>query len=137
MLFARQVTTGFAFAALAAGCATGPGTTPRTDNGSSATVVTSQELTRLGKEGTLLDALQSIRPSMLSSRGSRAPRVSVDGSPPADLAILGAIPASVVREVRLQRASSSVGQAAIASNGDVIVGDLIFVATWMGLRGRR
>lgn len=137
MLFARQTTTLLAFAALAAGCAPGPGITPRTDNGSSATVVTNQELTRLGREGTLRDALASIRPSMLSSRGSRAPRVSVDGSPPTDLAILGTIPASAVREVRLQRASSSVGQAAIASNGDVIVGDLIFVATWGGSRGGR
>jgi hypothetical protein len=137
MLFARHVTTRLVFAALAAGCATGPGTTPRTDNGSSATVVTSQELTRLGQEGTLIDVLQRLRPSMLRSRGSTAPRVSVDGSPPADLSILEAITASAVREVRLERASSNVGRAAIAPNGHVIVGDLIVVATWMGLRGRR
>lgn len=136
MLFARQATTRLAFAALAAGCATGPGTTPRPDNGPSATVVTSEELARLGQEGTLMDALKRLRPSMLVSRGA-TPRVSVDGSPPADLSLLRAISASVVREVRLQRASSNVGRAAIGPNGEVIVGDLIVVVTWAGHPARR
>jgi hypothetical protein len=136
MLFARQATTRLALAALAAGCATGPGITPRTDNGPSATVVTSEELARRGQEGTLMDALERLRPSMLRSRGT-TPRVSVDGSPPADLSLLRTITSSTVREVRLQRASSHVGHAAIAPNGHVIVGDLIVVATWAGHRGRR
>jgi hypothetical protein len=69
---------------------------------------------------------------MLVSRGGTTPRVSVDGSPPADLSLLRTIEASAVREVRLQRASSSVGHAAIAVNGDVIVGDVIVVMTRHG-----
>ena len=67
-------------------------------------VVTAQELAGLLRQGSLMEALERLRPFMLVSRGT-TPRVSVDGSPPAELSLLRAIPASVVREVRLQRSS--------------------------------
>jgi hypothetical protein len=76
-----------------------------------------------------MEALEQLRPSMLLARGGRLPMLSVDGGPPTDLSILRTISTSVVREVRLQRASSSAGFSRILPNGDVIVGDVIVVIT--------
>ena len=123
-----------------AGCA--PATVTNRNSGevtygaSSSTVVTAQEFAQIVPQGSLMDALERLRPFMLVSRGT-TPRVSVDGSPPAELSLLRMIPSSAVREVRLQRSSSSVGHAIVAPNGDVIVGDVIVVATWQGGRGER
>src|SRR5262245_27702796 len=75
--------------------------------GSSNTFVTSAELSRYGQL-SLAEALEALRPTLLRGRGV-APGVSVDGSPIADLTILRSIPTSHVTEVRLVRASSSVG----------------------------
>lgn len=83
-----------------------------------------------------MGALERLRPSMLGLSG-RPPRVSLDGASPAELSLLRTISVSEVREVRLQRASSSAGHSAIASNGDVVVGDVIVVTTWRGGRGER
>jgi hypothetical protein len=96
-------------------------------------VVTAQEMARFVRQGSLMDALKQLRPSMLNARGS-VPLVSVDGSPPVEASLLHLIPASNVREVRLQRASSSVGHIIIAPNGDVVAGDVILVTTWEGVR---
>jgi len=71
---------------------------------------------------------------MLRSRGASPPLVSVDGSAPAELSLLRTIQTSTVREVRLLRASSSVGIVGIAPNGDVIASDVIVVTTWKGGR---
>jgi hypothetical protein len=121
-------------------CATGSGPARRsgdaTDTAASISVVTRDELVRFGEHRTLMDALERLRPSMLGLSG-RPPRVSLDGSPPAELSLLRTISVSQVREVRLQRASSSVGHSAIASNGAVVVGDVIVVTTWRGGRGER
>lgn len=140
MLFARYATTAFIFAGVAAGCATHVVRTPSssavTTGASASTVVTSQELAGTIRQGSLMDALERLRPFMLVSRGS-TPWVSVDGSPPAELSLLRAIPASAVREVRLLRSSSSVGHVITAPNGDVIVADLIVVTTWQGVPGKR
>ena len=126
---------GTCMAAGLAGCVTGSGPARRsrsaTDYAASKDVVTREELVRFGEHRTLMEALERVRPTMLGLSG-RPPRVSLDGSPPAELSLLRTISASQVREVRLQRASSSVGHSAIASNGDVVVGDVIVVTTWRG-----
>ena len=123
-----------------AACVTGSGPARSSrdaiDHASSITMVTGEELARLGEHRTLMDALEQLRPSMLTSSG-RPPRVSVDGSPPAELSFLRTISASQVREVRLQRASSSVGHSIIESNGDVVAGDVIVVTTSRGGRRER
>ena len=95
------------------------------------TVVTAQELESIVRQGSLMEALQRLRPEWLVSRGG-APYVTVDGAPPTDLSFLSTIPASTIREVRLERASSSVGHAAVASSGRVVVGDMIVVTTRNG-----
>ena len=97
-------------------------------------VVTTQEFASIVRQGTLMEALERVRPSMLLARGGRPPLVLVDGSPPTDLAVLHSISAAVVSEVRLLRASSSAGYSRILPNGDVIVGDLIVVMTLGSVR---
>ncbi|MGH7694012.1 MAG: hypothetical protein ACRENH_03480, partial [Gemmatimonadaceae bacterium] len=139
MQFARCAMTAFAVAGLAAGCGTHAVKTPRshvTAGAPTSTVVSAQELARVLRQGSLMDALEQLRPSMLASRGT-TPWVKVDGSPPAELSILRMIPTSEVREVRLLRSSSCVGYAIIAPNGDVIVADLIVVTTKQGGRWER
>ena len=98
-------------------------------NVSPSAVVTTQEFASIVRQGTLMEALEQLRRSMLLGRGGRLPLVSVDGAPPTDLSVLRTLPASVVREVRLLRASSSAGYSRILPNGDVIVGDVIVVIT--------
>ena len=134
MLLACRVTFMIAFASLTAGCTTKrPATRVEGETGplSPSVVVTAQELARFVRQGSLLDALEQIRPSWLAGRGS-PPLVSVDGSAPADLSSLRLIPVSTVQEVRLQRASSSVGRSTITPNGNVVVGDVIVVSTRKG-----
>ena len=97
------------------------------------TVVTAAELSRYSSRANLMEALERVRPSFLYPRGS-APLVSIDGSVPTDLAILSTIPTSTVAEVRLLRASSSVGKPTVLANGDVVVGDVILVLTRAGER---
>lgn len=142
MFVARIAVTVGAIASLAAGCASNTVRAPRTNaalrDGSSASgVVTEQELSRTGRGGSLMDALARIRPSMLHSRGTGVPSVSVDGGPPGELALLRTISASLVREVRLQRLSSSVGQPVVSPNGDITLGDILVVTTWRGGRRER
>jgi hypothetical protein len=110
---------------------------PTRSSVSPSSVVTWQAFGRIVRQGTLLEALERLRPSMLVARGGRLPLVSVDGAPPTDLSLLRTIPASVVSEVRLQRASSSVGHSRILPNGDTIVGDVIVVTTLGGVRRGR
>lgn len=96
-------------------------------------LVTAQELGKILHPTSLLDALERVRPSMLRSRG-RAPMVSIDGSPPAELALLRSISVSSVREVRMVRSAWSAGHAAVTPRGDTVVGDLILVFTWAAAR---
>ena len=139
MLFALRAALVLCVGVLAVGCATHAPRTASwkeaTVDGSASTMVTAQELARLGRGGSLMDALERLRPVMLTGRGA-VPWVSVDGSPLGELALLRSIQASAVREVRLQRASSSVSHPVVAPNGDVIVGDVIVVTTWQGRRDR-
>ena len=81
-----------------------------------------------------MEALERLRPSMLLARGGRLPLVSVDGELSTDLSVLRTISVLLVREVRLQRASSSAGYSRILPNGDVIVGDVIVVTTLGSVR---
>jgi hypothetical protein len=138
MLVVRGATRVVAIAGLAAGCVSHAVGTPSSNDvvsaAGGATVVTAQELARSTPQGMLLDALQRVRPLMLRSRGASPPLVSVDGSAPAELSLLRTIQTSTVREVRLLRASSSVGIVGIAPNGDVIASDVIVVTTWKGGR---
>jgi hypothetical protein len=138
MRFAHFALTAFVVTGLAAGCST-RGLTRRSarepHSASGYAVVTAAELVRVARQGSLMDALERLRPSMLTSRGA-TPLVSVDGSPASDLSSLRMIGTSDVREVRLQRASSSGGRSAVLPNGDVVVGDLIVVTTWRGGEAR-
>ena len=99
-----------------------------TGSASAGTVVTEQELERRVNQGSIMDALQRLRPVWFHSRGGTT-AVSVDGGPSTDVSILRMIPASAVREVRLERSTSSVGRATIAANGDVHVGGTLIVVT--------
>ena len=125
-------------AALVGGCgARGARGLDSTGSVPTSTLVTVQELERVVTLGSLMDALQGLRPGWLQSRGG-TPAVSVDGGPSSDISVLRMIPVSTVREVRLERSTSSVGRATIAANGDVhIGGTLIVVTTKRGGGGSR
>ena len=99
-----------------------------TRSASTGTVVTVQELERIVNQGSLMDALQQLRPLWLKSRGG-TPAVSVDRGPSTDVSILRMVPASAVGEVRLERSTSSVGRATIAPNGDIHMGGTLIVVT--------
>ena len=138
MLFALRAALVLCVGVLAVGCATHVPRTPSwkeaTVDGSASTMVTAQELARFGREGSLLDALKRLRPVMLAGRGA-VPWVSVDGSPPAELALLRTIQASEVRDVHLQRASSGARPPVPTPDGSLITADVIVVRTWPGGRG--
>lgn len=132
MIFARRNAIVLALAAQVAGCAAGSVRSHDASTRVSAgTVVTAQELARIVRQGSLLEALEGLRPGWLRSRGA-APGVSVDGGTPAELALLDMIPASTVSEVRFERASSGAGHVVVAPNGRVTVGDMILVTTRRG-----
>ena len=131
MLLTQRAVIGIALAGLGAGCANGMTRTRDSTSRSTYAVVTAQELSGATQQGSLMDALVRIRPGWLTSRGA-TPGLSVDGSPPTDAGFLRAIPVSEVREVRFERATSSLGQSRIATNGDVIVGNMIVVTTRRG-----
>lgn len=136
MLLVRHVAL-LALLSLAAGCAPHRPAARGSSEASGAspgTIVTSQELARLVRQGSLMDALQQLRPFWLVARGT-PPLVSVDGSTPTEISYLRQISVSTVYEVRLQRSSTSVGRAAIRPNGDITVADLIVVSTRRGGRG--
>jgi hypothetical protein len=137
MLHACRAACMLAVITLAPGCAphrpaargsSEAGTTSPSD------ILTNQELARLVRQGSLMDALQQLRPFWLGTRGT-PPLVSLDGSTPTELSYLRQIPVSTVHEVRLQRASSSVGRAVIRPDGDVAAVDVIVVSTRRGDRG--
>lgn len=133
MLFTGRALFMVGVAGLVAGCAVRtPGALDATASLSAGTLLMAQELAGVAQQGSLMDALQRLRPGWLRSRGA-APMVSLDGALAAELSSLRLIPVSIVREVRIERSSSSVGRATVAPNGDVVVGDLIVVTT--GRRG--
>jgi hypothetical protein len=140
MAFALRAALVLCVGILAVDCAThAPGTPNWNDaavDASASTMVTAQELARLGREGSLMDALKRLRPVMLAGRGA-APWVSVDGSPPAELALLRTIQTAEVRDVRLQRASSGARPPVATPDGSLITADVIVVRTWPGGRGSR
>ena len=114
---------------LIVGCAARGAPRPdTTDGASSGRVVTAQDLERIAYQGSLMDALERLRPVWLQSRGE-TPAVSVDGGPSTDVSVLRTIPASTVLEVRLERSTTSVGRATIAPNGDIRVGGALIVVT--------
>jgi hypothetical protein len=129
MHFVCRTTIVLAVAGTVAGCVAGAAS-PRgaTDPVSASTVVTAQELQGIPQRGSVTDALKRLRPNWLISRGG-TPYVSVDGAPPTELSFLDTILASTIREVRIERASSSVGHSAIGPNGRLIVGDIIIVTS--------
>jgi hypothetical protein len=104
-----------------------------TEGVSASTYVSARELARITQQGSLMDALQRLRPGILASRGA-TPTVSIDGAPLAELAILRSISVGMVRHVRLQRGSSGTARASVAVNGKTVVGDVIVVTTWEGSR---
>ena len=133
MFFARRALFMVVIAGSVAGCA---GRTvsslDATTNLSAGTLLLAQELAGITQQGTLMDALQRLRPGWLRARGA-SPMVSVDGGPAMELSSLRLISASLVREVRLERSTSGAGRASVGPNGEVIVGNVIVVTT--GHRG--
>jgi hypothetical protein len=135
MVFSRSTLIVLAADGPLIGCATrAVSSRDETERAWAGTVVTGQELEGIVRQGSLMEALQRLRPMWLVSRG-RTPYVSVDGAPPTDLSFLATIPASTIREVRLERSSSGAGRAAVAPNGGVIVGDMIIVTSRRGKSG--
>jgi hypothetical protein len=132
MHFVRRTTIVLAIAGTVAGCVTGAASSlGATNRVSAGRVVTAQELKGIPQQGTVMDALKRLRPEWLVSRAG-TPYVMVDGAPATDLSLLDTILASTIRELRIERASSNVGHAAIAPNGRVIVGDIIIVTSRHG-----
>jgi hypothetical protein len=86
------------------------------------------ELSRHLQAPSLHSAIQHMRPWFLSGRG-RAPAVSIDGGPAVEISVLYLISVRDVLEIRLERASSSVGRQMVTPDGRVVVGDLIVVTT--------
>lgn len=135
MLLARHTTIALAVAGALAGCTThAVASHDETERVWASTIVTEQELEGILRQGSLMEALERLRPAWLVSRRS-TPFVTVDGAPPTELSFLRMIPTSTVREVRLERASATLGHSAFAANGNVVVGDLIVVTTGHGRGG--
>jgi hypothetical protein len=106
---------------------TGPEPVP-TRSSDASSVVTGMELARATPSGTLMAALQQIRPEFLTARGGRL-MVSVDGLVFADTSILRTVAVTDVCAVRLQRGTSGAGRSAILLDGRVSAGgDLIDVS---------
>ena len=101
------------------------------DGGSDADIVTARDLARTGDSRSVLEALEHARPSFLGARG-RLPAVSLDESLVTDISILSTLSVSDICEIRLQRATSGAGHAAVLVNGAISSGDVLLVRT----RGR-
>ena len=115
-----------------AGCAAGGSAradrVPRGDRPRASTTITELELGRFGSALSLEEVIRQARPWYLSGRG-RVPAVSVDDGPAMEIAVLRFIPVADVQEVRLQRASSSLGKALVTSTGGIVIGDVLYVTT--------
>jgi hypothetical protein len=91
-------------------------------------VLTSTELVQYRSANSLMEALDAMHPVWLTSAG-RLPKVSIDGTPPADYSALYFVPVATVLEVRLQRVAS-VGRVLTLPSGHMVVdGDLLIVRT--------
>lgn len=130
----RIMATGaFVFLTMAfAGCATGGSARtdrlPRKHMPRASVTITEQELARFQSALSLEEVIRQARPWFLTSRG-RVPAVSVDDGPAMELSFLRFIPVADVQEVRLLRASSSLGKAMVTSTGGVVIGDILHVIT--------
>ncbi|HXG71675.1 MAG TPA: hypothetical protein VNJ04_13795 [Gemmatimonadaceae bacterium] len=95
------------------GCAAAPGTTAGTPT-RNREIITQEELA-LSTSTTLYDAIQSLRPAMVRSRGrmsstvdeSNFPRVYVDGQLYGDIGALRNMSVAQVREVRYSSAAEA------------------------------
>jgi hypothetical protein len=97
-------------------------------------VLEAEELISFSQSGTLLDAVERLRPGWFQSRGT-PPLVSIDGSPPSEISTLRAIQVVEVQQLRLERPTLTVSHSSLAANGNVIRGDIIMVTTKVA--GRR
>jgi hypothetical protein len=129
MSFAARWCSLLGIFAFALGCVARPSTgrSPAATSVSGNSLVTAAELSRYAAGTNLLDALRRLRPNLLRSRGTSA-LVSIDGTAPTDQGVLSFIPVSTVAEVRLLRATNSVGKPAIVG-GKVVLGDVLLVVT--------
>lgn len=89
-----------------------------TRSSAASSVVTGLELARVAQSGTLMAALQLIRPWFLTARGGTL-LVSVDGTAFADASVLRNIRVYNVCEVRLQRGTSGAGRSVVLPDGSV------------------
>ena len=119
-----------------AGCATMEVRSSGTDSlrSSIGPVLSAAELSRFGRNDTVLEALRRLRPNFLRSRGSAVVGVSIDGAAVTDLSILGAIQVSAIEDVRLERASASARNGGITFSGDIVSGDVLIVRTRIARR---
>ena len=95
---------------------------------SSRQAVSAAELSREGRNDTVLAALRRVRPGFFMMRGSTSLAVSIDGGSPEDLSILETMRVSTIEDVRLERGATSVAPR-ITTSGAVIVGDVLLVRT--------
>ena len=101
---------------------------PASTIASSALLISQAELLRVAAGDQLLSAIQRTRPSWLAGRNGLV-SVSIDDAPPTDPTVLGSVSISQVLDVRLVRATQSVGRPVVTSRGNVVVADLILVRT--------
>lgn len=91
-------------------------------------VITAEELARATPGSSLLNALQTIRPSFLAVRGERT-WVTIDGGPIVEQQLLDEIRAADVLEVRLRRGSFSADYLTTFQKGAIRNPDVIAVTT--------
>ena len=134
LLIGRSLAFAAMIATLGSGCASNssrPSTAAADPTArSTGDVITTAELDRLAPGLSAMAAIEHIRPRFLQSRGSVS-AASIDGSPPADLSVLRAIPVADIREIRLVRHGNN-APARILGDGKVVVGDVILVLTRSG-----
>jgi hypothetical protein len=93
--------------------------------------VSAADLSRDGRNDTVLAALRRVRPEFFWMRGSTSLAVSIDGGPLTDLSILETMNVSTIEDVSLERGASSIAPR-ITTSGDVVVGDVLLVRTRHG-----
>jgi hypothetical protein len=94
-------------------------------------VIAAKELERLDQGLSLMDLIAHARPWFLHPRGGVS-TVSINGAPPAELAVLRTLSVHDVKEIRLLRPTGKSGPVAMRP-GMISIGDVILVTT--GVRG--
>jgi hypothetical protein len=131
--YLRRATILIAVAGSASDCAMTagrPSSQPSSES-SSREAVSAADLSREGRNDTVLAALRRVRPEFFTMRGSTPLAVSIDGGPPEDVSILETMRVSTIEGVSVERGASSVAPR-ITTWGAVVVGEVLLVRTRRG-----